>query len=139
MWAGIWASMGGFGMTKFPDSPLMNKSLQVVRLVGTPWKATLFDGTEVFRRRDDIIEIPFNEEPTHRVKVAPYDNHFIYVTPSHIQGWGMMCTCGNVAVIVGYNQYRKDASPSMGDGLVPGELVVCYSHASSGKHSDGAS
>ena len=131
--------MAGNGLNEFPSSVLMGKSLSVVRLVGTPWKATLHDGTEVYRSKNDIIEIPFNNESAHRVKVAPYDNHFIYVVPEKFEGWGMLCTCGGPAVLVGANVYKSDASPSSGEGLISGEMVLCFYHAKDGRHADNSS
>ena len=124
---------------ELPPSKLMGKSLSVVRMKGTPWKAVPFDNTIVYRRRNDIITMFKDGNDDYRVKVAPYDNHFIYRVPDHIEGWGMMCTCGGPAVLVGANVYFGQASPTVGEGLSPGELVVCMSHASDGIHMDGSS
>lgn len=122
-----------------PDSPLIGKKLTVLRVKGIPYEATLFDGTKVYRSRDDIIETFFMGDDSHRVKAAPYDNHFCYNVPNHIEGWALMCTCGYLAGIVGSEVYKKDASPTIGDGLVSGELVVCLHHSSYGRHADGSS
>lgn len=124
--------------SKLPDSPLIGKRTTVVRVAGIPQKATLFDGTVVHRQ--EILEFWMGEQ-IKRVRGAPYDNHLVYVTPKHILGWSLMCSCGSMAGLVGYNVYRKDASATAGgDGLVPGELVVCLSHAGeSGRHADGSS
>lgn len=76
------------------------------------------------------------------VATTPYDNHFIYKDPEYDLGrpgrCATMCSCGAMAVIVGYNVYRKDASPAT-DGTVPGELLICFNHATFGKHADGSS
>jgi hypothetical protein len=77
------------------------------------------------------------------VRCAPYDNHFIYDDPMAgkiIGRWTPMCTCGSPAVIVGYNVYKDQASPSTKkESTVPGEMLVCFNHAQFGKHSDGSS
>jgi hypothetical protein len=124
--------------SELPRSPLSGKRLSVVRLKGIPQKATLFDGTIVYRSKDDIIEIYQQGNNNHRVKCASYDNHFCYRVPNHILGWGMMCTCGGPAVLVGSNVYFGQSSPTKDKGLVPGELVVCYYHAIDGNHADGS-
>ena len=64
------------------------------------------------------------------VKCTPYDDHFILYDPSRM-GWTTFCTCGSPAVIIGYNDYKKDASPQ-------GKLLACYLHAviTPGKHQD---
>lgn len=76
------------------------------------------------------------------VACSPYDNHFIYKDPEYDKGTigkcATMCSCGSPAVIVGYNAYRKDASPST-EGTVMGELLVCHLHALTGRHADGSS
>lgn len=117
-----------------PNNPLIGKRTTVVRVAGQAKKATLFDNTVVHRK--EIIEFWMGEQLT-RVRIAPYYNHFCYVTPKHILGWSLLCTCGSMAGVVGFNQYKKDGSPtSGGDGLEAGELLVCLSHAESGRHSD---
>lgn len=61
---------------------------------------------------------------------APYDSHFIFMDDRR-KGWILFCTCGSPAVAVGYDAYKHDASPQ-------GQLLVCYFHAASGKHTDGS-
>ena len=108
------------------------KVIKVVRVLGIPKKATLFDGTIVHRADDDYINV-YLGEGLKRVKCAEYDNHFCYCTPKHIIGWSPMCTCGGMAGVVGYDAYKKDASPTDS-----GMMVVCQSHAQTGKHWDGS-
>lgn len=123
------------GNTSLPDSPLIGKRTTVIRVAGIPQKATLFDGTVVHRR--EIVEF-WMGEVWKRVKAAPYDNHFCYLTPDHILGWTLMCTCGGMAGVVGYDQYKGQASPSTG-GLISGELLVCLNHTENQRHVDGSS
>jgi hypothetical protein len=42
-----------------------------------------------------------------------------------------MCACGGAAVIVGSNAYKKDASATD-----TGKMLVCYTHANTGRHAD---
>ncbi len=74
------------------------------------------------------------------VKCAPYDNHFIYEdTSGKLNRWVQMCTCGGPAVLAGYKAYKRDASPTTSmDSTRPGEMFVCYSHATTGKHAEGS-
>ena len=88
-------------------------------------------------RREDKIYIL-----NHWVKCAPYDTNFLYADPSiaDIVGrWSPMCTCGSQGGIIGYDAYKKDASPSTAkESSIPGEMVVCFHHAKYGKHADGS-
>jgi len=116
----------------------MDESVNItfIKHRGTPNEATLVDGTAVARQ--DKIWVATQKR---FVATAPYDNHFIYLLPQRIPGWSLMCTCGMGAVIAGFRAYAKDGSPStMQDGsTVPGELLVCLAHATTGKHADGSS
>lgn len=103
-------------------------SFSIVHHRGSPNEATTLSGDKVFR-----TEKIFFLEMARFVACAPYDNHFVYDNPSKKSGmWTPMCTCGSPAVIVGYNAYKQDASPSEN-----GEMIVCLSHAQTGKHADG--
>ena len=107
-------------------------NLVFIKHRGTQNEATLMDGTTVTRQEQLYISDEL-------VKCAPYDNHFLYILPSHIKGWGILCTCGFGGGVVGYNAYKEHASPTnRAESTVPGKLVVCMSHANSGKHSDGS-
>lgn len=108
----------------------------IIKHFNSPNSATTLDGYTV--RRQDKIFIKWLKR---FVVCAPYDNHFIYIDPLFEKRdgrWFAMCTCGSPAVIAGYNAYRKDASPTSGDGIVPGEMLVCYFHSNTGRHSDGS-
>jgi len=108
------------------------KTLKVIKHAGIPTETTTLDGKKVYRQ--EKIYLPSYGR---YVMCAPYDNHFIYLTDT--KGWAIMCTCGSAGVISGYNAYKNDASPTSGEGIVPGELLVCYTHANTGRHADGTS
>jgi len=94
--------------------------------------AETIHGTRVFR-----TEKIFFPEIHRSVACAPYMEHFIFNDTSNT-GWTLFCTCGSPAVIVGYQAYKRDSSPtSKQEDTLAGELLVCYHHASYGKHLDG--
>lgn len=107
---------------------------KVVKHVGDLNEATV-DGRVKVHRTDRIYF-----EGHGLVKCAPYDNHFVFDYKSKkIGAWTPVCTCGSPAGIVGYNAYKQDASPTTKDeSSNPGELIVCLSHAQTGKHADGS-
>lgn len=103
----------------------------VVRSVGDAKRATLHDGTVVER-----VELIFVENYG-LVRCAPYELHFIYQLPRHMNGWGLMCTCGSIAGVVGYAAYSKLASPTD-----TGMIIACVRHTTLkqnegiGRHAD---
>jgi len=111
-----------------------NFTFAIIKHYNSPNEAVTMDGHKV-TRQDKI----FFTELGRFVKCAPYDTHFIYDDPEAkkqtIGRWTPMCSCGSPAGIVGYNAYRQDASPS--SEFVPGELIVCLSHAQFGRHANG--
>jgi hypothetical protein len=118
-------------------------NVAIIHHRNSPNSAVTADKKEV-RREDKIWYAEYDDEGypiTGRfIMCAPYDNHFVYEDPMWkiIPGrWAHMCTCGSTAVIVGYNAYKKDASPST-EGTTKGEMFVCYYHAQFGKHADGS-
>lgn len=126
-------------MMPLSPNPLIGKKTKIIKVAGQAKKATLFDGTIIYRASDEVIETFYNEEPNHRVRIAPYDNHFCYNVPEKFFGWQLMCTCGSQAGIVGASAYKTQGSASTGDGLVAGEMVVCLHHGRYGRHADGSS
>lgn len=112
-----------------PDSP--KYSFAIIKHRNSLYEATTADGYRV--RREEKL---FMKEFGRFVACASYDNHFVYLDPAFdivIGRWMAGCSCGSLAVIAGANVYKKDASPSS-EGTIPGELLVCYMHASTGKH-----
>ena len=109
------------------------KSPKISRNVGDLQKATLEDGTIV--RRQELIFVDGHG----LIRTAPYELHFIYEAPVTRKGWGLWCTCGSIAGVVGYAAYTKLATPS-GDG----KLIVCVRHTTLknnvgiGQHADGS-
>lgn len=105
----------------------------VVRVIGDAKQATLVDGT-VVHRKEEIYVDGFG-----LVKCAPYELHFIYELPKGIKGWGLMCTCGSIAGVVGYGAYSQLASPTS-----TGQMLVCVRHTTLknntgiGQHADGS-
>ena len=120
------------------DNPIKDIQFSVIRKWGDANNAETLDGLKVERIEylffDDKIE-------ARMVKCAPYDNHFIYEDSSGKPNrWVQMCTCGSSAVCVGYKGYKRDASPTTSaDSTRPGEMFVCYLHATTGNHADGSS
>lgn len=106
---------------------------KVVRNVGDLQKAQLWDGT--FVERQEYLYV----EGSGLVKCAPYELHFIYETPKTMKGWGLYCTCGSIAGVVGMNAYSKLASPTD-----TGKMIVCIRHTTLknniglGQHADGS-
>lgn len=85
-------------------------------------------------RRSEKIFFP---EAGRSIACAPYDNHFVFVDNSNL-GWTTFCTCGSPAVIVGYQVYKNDGSPTKKEfDTIAGEMLICYHHASFGKHLTG--
>lgn len=119
--------------TVLKQQGIKSKSIspKVVRSVGDAKRATLYDGTVV--ERQDYIFV----DGQRLVRTAPYELHFIYETPKHMKGWGLMCTCGSIAGVVGMAAYSKFASPTD-----TGKMIVCVRHTAVknntgiGKHAD---
>lgn len=108
-------------------------SFAIIKHFNSVNSATTLDGKNVKREEMLLFDEPGKER---FIRTAPYDNHFIYIDPlwRSIKGrWKFMCTCGSPAGIVGYNAYKNDASSTE-----TGELLVCLSHARTGKHGGGS-
>ncbi len=104
-----------------------------VRSVGDAQKATLWDGTVVDRKEYIFVD------GYGLIKCAPYELHFIYETPPSHKGWGLMCSCGSIAGVVGYGAYSQLVSPT-----ATGHMIVCIRHTTVkqntgiGEHADGS-
>jgi hypothetical protein len=99
------------------------KPPKIVRSVGD-LNTVIADGEPFYRH--DKIRIP----DMGNILCAPYDNHFVFRDTRKL-GWTLFCTCGSVAVVIGYDAYKKDASPGP-------EMLVCYAHAGGNRHADGS-
>jgi len=116
-------------------------SFSIIKRYLSPNAAETNEGHIV--RRNDRIFLRDPSEWVRWVACAPMDNHFIYKDPEYELGTigkcATMCTCGSMAVIVGYNAYKHDASPTTKEeSMNPGELLVCFLHAQTGFHADGS-
>lgn len=122
------------GWQKMTDKSV--HSFSIIKHFNSLNDAVTLDGYTV--RREEKL---FFSQIGRFVLCASYDTHFLYIDPLFIKGvvgrWSPMCTCGSAGALVGYNVYKQDASPSGGSGLVPGELLVCMTHAQTGRHNDG--
>lgn len=108
-------------------------SPKVVRNVGDAKRATLHDGT-VVERQDYIFVDGYG-----LVKCANTELHFVYEIPKHMKGWGLMCSCGSIAGVVGLNAYSKLASPtSTGMIIACVRLMATKNNTGIGEHADGS-
>jgi hypothetical protein len=114
----------------------------IIHHYNSPNSAVTVDGKEV-HREEKILYIEYDENDlpisTRFIVCAPYSDHFVYLDPmwTKIKGrCSLMCTCGSMGIIVGYNAYKKDASPSS-DGSMKGEMIVCKWHLDNGVHQTG--
>jgi len=117
-------------------------SFGIIHHYNSPNSAVTIDGKEV-RREEKIWYAEYDDNKRivggKFVMCAPYSDHFIYEDPmwKRIVGrWAHMCTCGSVSILVGYNAYRQDASPST-EGTNKGEMLVCKWHLDNGVHQTG--
>ena len=96
--------------------------------------AETIHGTRV-RRQEKI----YFSQIGRSIACAPMDNHFVFEDNKQM-GWTLFCTCGAPGVIVGYQVYKQDASPSSKEkDTIAGELIVCFHHATYNCHLDGSS
>lgn len=125
---------------KWNNSVLSSKGIKhkatapkIVRSVGDLKEAKLWDGTVV--KRQDAIWV----DGYGLIRCAPYELHFVYQTPKSHKGWGLWCTCGSLAGVVGANAYSKLLSPTD-----DGKMIVCIRHTTIknnvgiGTHADGS-
>ena len=97
-----------------------------IQILGRPKHFTLPNGKKITVK--EKIWIP---EYKRFVPCASYLNHAIYETGLTEPGSPpYLCSCGAIGIIVGYDAYKQDASPS-------GLMFVCMIHAQYGKHADG--
>lgn len=106
----------------------------IVRSVGDAVIATLWDGTKV--EREEFIFVGSYG----LVKCIPYELHFIYeIKDFSTAGWGLWCTCGSIAAVIGVKDYSKLMSPA-----ATGWVLACVRHTTIkqndgiGQHADGS-
>lgn len=94
----------------------INRAPAVIRHLGEPREARTLRGT-IVTRQDKL----WVDDWGTFVSCAPYDDHFLYLSPDKTPGSPtFMCTCGSAAVVIN----------PMGSG----HMFVCLMHASMGKH-----
>jgi len=108
--------------------------VNIVRNIGDLQEATLWDGyTKVYRQ--DAIFV----EGHGLIKCINSELHFVFQTPKTMKGWGLFCTCGSIAGVVGYGAYSKLASP-----MSNGKIIACIrlltekNNTGVGAHADGS-
>ena len=94
-----------------------SKAPKIIRSAGDAKQATLWDNTVV--KRQDYIYV----DDIGLVRCAPYELHFIYVAPPSHKGWGLWCSCGSIAGVIGTKDYSKLLSP-----VDTGWMLVCIRH-----------
>jgi hypothetical protein len=106
---------------------------KIVRTVGDLQNATLWDGTKVTRQKHLYVE------GYGLVECANTELHFVYETPRRMSGWGLYCTCGSIAGVVGATAYSKLASPTFnGKLLCCIRLLTTKQNTGIGEHADGS-
>ena len=110
-----------------------NKGVKIVHHIGEVNKAEIVYGKKRYKieRQESVFVHDPSNNTAEMVVCAPYDNFFVFLLPKEVVGWFAMCACGSPAVIVGYNAYKNDASPTD-----TGKMLVCHFHASTGRHAD---
>lgn len=109
------------------------QSFSVVRSIGDAKRATLPDGTVV--ERQEFIYV----DGYGFVKAMNTELHFIFETPKTMPGWGLYCTCGSIAGVVGWSAYTKLASPeSTGFVIACVRLLTTKQNTGVGEHADGS-
>lgn len=118
-----------------PAVPKQFSVVGVIRQAGDKNSAKTEDG-KIVRREEKLYMGEYG-----LVMCAPYMMHFIFENKSNkIGAWSPVCTCGAPAGVVGANAYADDASPTTSmDSTNAGQMIVCLSHAQTGKHADGSS
>lgn len=105
---------------------------RISRNVGDLQEAKLDDGTIVKRQEYIVVNGEF-------VKCINTELHFVYELPQKNVGWGLWCTCGSIAGVVGYSAYSKLAAPTS-----TGKVIACIRHLTTknnigiGEHADGS-
>lgn len=106
---------------------------KIVRNIGDLNEATLWDGTKVYRQEHIYVQ------GYGLVQCVDTELHFVYETPARMPGWGLYCTCGSIAGVVGAQAYSKLASPTYnGKLLCCIRLMTTKNNTGIGEHADGS-
>jgi hypothetical protein len=100
---------------------------QVVRNHNDPYKAITLNGVPIFRQKEIFL-------PSHHthVPVLQTSMHFCFRDSSRPRGSTLFCTCGSMAVVVGYEAYHRVNS------FIGHEVIACHNYIQYGKHADGS-
>lgn len=116
------------GIKSYPQA-----AYKVVRNVGDLKEAVLWDGTKVSRQESIYVE------GYGLVTCVNTELHFVYETPVTMPGWGLYCTCGSIAGVVGASAYSRLASPTFnGKLLCCIRLLTTKNNTGVGEHADGS-
>lgn len=99
---------------------------KVIKVYGRAKHAN-FQGQTI--EREDIIYVP-SERGWFRT-IDTFD-HFVYRRTKGTVGSTLMCTCGGIAGIFGFEAYRQFQSTNMG------RIVCCVTHMNTRHHADGS-
>ena len=93
----------------------VTQTFNIIKHRGTLTKATTVHGYHVFKQDKLFVRnFPVGMGTYDGfIPCADYDNHFIYEVPNTEKTIGLpsyMCTCGAIAVAVGYDAYKEDQS-----------------------------
>lgn len=99
---------------------------KVIRVYGKARRAN-FEGQTI--EREDIIFVP--SERGWFKTIETYD-HFVYRRTRGTTGSTLMCSCGSIAGIFGWEAYRQFGLPNMG------RIICCVTHMQTGFHADGS-
>lgn len=99
----------------------------VIRNHNDPNHATTLNGIPV--QREKFIYLPSHQTS---LPVLQTSMHFCFRDASRPYGSTLFCTCGAMAIVVGYEAY-KDKNAFIGS-----EVIVCHNYIQYGSHADGS-
>lgn len=99
---------------------------KIIRVYGKAKRAN-FQGETI--EREDVIYI---RSEGGLFRTIDTQDHFVYRRTRGTVGSTLMCTCGSIAGIFGFEAYRQFQSTNMG------RIVCCVSHMNTKQHADGS-
>lgn len=100
---------------------------QVIKHFNDPNHAITLGGKTVVREKEIYL-------PSQRVifPVLQTSMHFCFRDASNPRGTTLFCTCGAIAVIIGYQNYKHLTS------YIGNEVIACHHLITYGNHADGS-